>query len=200
MTPFTENNRFDYPAFTKDSWVLDIGAHCGKSAKILADKYGCRVISYEPVKEFYDQIVALLKREPVLQSLIMPVNAGIGATERDEIMGVQGDLSGIMCAGNRKETVKIVSIDKVIPLWMEILGSAPSLLMINAENMEYEILEAMLDNGLESFFQFLQVQPHGGVPRAAERWAAIRNRLLMNFRITSEDKDLGTGWLLMERK
>lgn len=199
MTTFTENNRFDYP-LTPDSWVLDIGAYKGSSAKTLCEKYGCRVVCYEPVKEFFDELSALIAANSYLAHRMVAIPAGVGDHERDETFGVKGELSGIVCMGNQAEVVKIVPIDRVLTLWTEAMGSPPDLLMINAEGMEHEILESLLDNGLESQIRFLQVQPHSVIPRAVERWAAIRNRLLMNFNITSEDVAMDTGWILMERK
>jgi hypothetical protein len=80
MIPFTENNRFDYN-LTPNSWVLMLGGYCGKEAKIFSEKYGCRVVCYEPIKEFYDQLVARFVGTP-WSNLIYPVNEAVGAIAR----------------------------------------------------------------------------------------------------------------------
>jgi hypothetical protein len=151
------------------------------------------------VKEFYLQLAARFMLTP-LASLVYPVHAGVGATKGTMEIGVQGDRSGMACEGNYRETVKIEPICDVLAAWTKEFGRTPELLAINAEGAEFGILESILDAGMERFFRFLQCQPHDVVPDAAARWAGIRNRLLMNFRITSEDPNLNTGWLLMERK
>lgn len=198
MIPFTESIRYQYP-LTKYSWVLDIGAYTGGTAKTLAEKYDCKVVCYEPVKEFYDQLVKTID-DNHLSTRIVAVPAGVGATERDEEFGVKGELSGIVCSGNYREKVKIVSAKDVILMWTKMMGKTPDLLCLNAEGGEFEILDSILDDGLESHFRWIQVQPHSVVPNATQRWAGIRNRLLMNFRITAEDPQMDRGWLLMEQK
>ncbi len=198
MKAFHESDRHAYN-FTRDSWVLECGAHEGQTADILASKYGCRIVCYEPVKEFYLKLASRFICTP-LANLIYPVHAGLGARARTEEFGVKGDLSGIVCDGNYRESVKIVSVTDALANWTKEFGRTPDLLAINAEGMEMEILESILDAGMERFCAHIQCQPHSVIPKAAERWAGIRNRLLMNFRITSEDPQMDRGWLLLERK
>lgn len=196
---FTETDRHLHP-LTPDSWVLEIGAHQGKDAQILARKYGCQVICYEPVKEFFDAIIAMMKSDATLNSLLRAFHSGIGATAREETFGVKGELSGIVCSGNRSEKVTILPIDRVLKHWFDVFGHGPDLMNLNVESMEYEILEAILDRGMESQIARLQVQPHSVVPMAEKRWAGIRNRLLMNFRILAEHPAMDIGWTIFERK
>lgn len=199
MTAFTESDRFSYSSLNRDTWVLELGAHCGKSARILAEKYGCRIVCYEPIVEFHDKIIEMLAANQHLANLIVPICAGVGATERKEKFRIHGELTGIVSDGPEQE-VHIIPIYEVLMAWTGILGRPPELLCVNIENMEYELFEAILDRGLESQFAHIQVQPHSGVPLAAARWAGIRNRLMMNFRIDHEDPSLDTGWMLASRK
>lgn len=203
MKPFTENDRFNYTGLTSFRWVLDIGAHAGKSAFILAQKYGCHVVCYEPVTEFYNQLAARCITESFDKpnaGLIFPVKAAVGAEDGHALFGVHGDLSGEFCASDKQDAVTVEGIKSVLERWTTKFGEPPFLVMINAEGGEHVILETMLDQGLECQMKHLQVQPHAVVPDYAERWANIKRRLALNFKIAAEDPDFGTGWLLMEQK
>ena len=199
MKPFTESDRYLYPNLTSTSVVIDVGGYEGNWSRLIAEKYGCKNIHcYEPVPEFYKNIVARFQGTP-LETLIHVHNSGIGASARTEMFGVQGDRSGIVCSGNYQQSVKIIPIAWVLRAHGG-ENQQIDLLKLNVEGCEFEILEALLDEGIDSAFRHIQVQPHSVVPNAKERWASIRNRLLMNFRITAEDPQLDLGWLLLERK
>lgn len=195
MKDFTENNRYDYP-LAKDSVVIDGGGYEGKFANLINEKYGCRVVVLEPVRDFWMRIQQRFSQRPE----IIVLNIGLAGTSRRQKFGIKGDMSGIAQTDSPTQTeVALVSPVDLLQLpWF--LGREIDVLKLNIEGLEHEVLEAILDEGLELRFRHIQVQPHSVVARAADRWAAIRNRLLMNFRITSEDANLDTGWLLLERK
>lgn len=195
MSPFTENNRYDYP-LTKDSVVIDAGGYEGNFANLINEKYGCRVIVLEPVREFWMRIQERFAQRPEMVVL----NVGIAGTSRKEKFGIKGDMSGITQTGAEAQTdVTLMGIDELMQLpWL--FNRQVDLLKLNIEGCEFEVLEAILAAGMDVRFKHIQVQPHSVVPHASERWHGIRNRLLMNFRITSEDPNLDTGWLLISRK
>lgn len=182
MKAFTESMRHEYP-LTPDSIVIDAGGYEGSFAKTMAEKYGCKVFVYEPVLEFAANIVTRFQGTP-LTDRIKVLNAGLGAYDRKEVFGVKGDQTGIACGvPNRTEEVQIVDIVQAMELLCGADGQI-SLLKLNIEGMEFELLEALLDKGLTHRFDNIQVQPHEHIPRAKERWAFIKNRMLMNHRIT----------------
>lgn len=198
MKTFTESNRFEY-SLTPDDWVLMLGGYQGKEAEIFARQFGCKVVCYEPITEFYNQLVARFIGTP-WEKLIFPVHAAVGAHSGKDMFGIRGDMSGFACQSDKSESVDIVAITSVLVKWTQEFGTTPALCVMNIEGGEYQCLPALLDAGMDTFFGALQVQPHAVIPNAAGVWAGIRSRLLINFRITSEDPDLGTGWILLERK
>ena len=108
--------------------------------------------------------------------------------------------AGAHCGSDKSESVNVAAITAVLVKWTQELGTTPALCVMNIEGGEFQCLPALLDAGMDTFFGAIQVQPHGVIPNAAEVWAGIRSRLLINFRVTSEDPGLGTGWILLERK
>jgi FkbM family methyltransferase len=178
---FTEDLRYQYP-LTPDSIVIDCGGYEGNFAKIIAEKYGCRVHVYEPILEHAANILQRFENTP-LANLIKVLHAGVGGTERKETFGVKGDQTGIACSGNRSEEVQIVAIDQVLGLFAG-MDRQVDLLKLNIEGMEYEVLEALLDQGLTHRFNNIQVQFHNHIPRAEQRRDYIKNLMMMNHQIT----------------
>jgi FkbM family methyltransferase len=193
MRAFTESLRYEYP-LTPDSIVIDAGGYEGNFAKIIAEKYGCRVYVYEPILEHAAGILQRLENTP-LADRIRVLNAGIGAHDRREIFGVKGDQTGIACAGNRTEEVEIVAIEKVLAI---LAGDDRQidLLKLNVEGMEYEILEALLNLGLTHRFNNIQVQFHNHIPQAERRRNYIKNLMLLNHRITWDEPWIWTNFEL----
>lgn len=191
MRAFTENLRYEYP-LTKDSIVIDAGGYEGNFARLIGERYGCRVFVYEPIKEFFDAIKKRLAANPNITVL----NCAIGATERKETFGVKGDMTGIACtSNNREEEVQIVAIDQVLGL-LAGTDKQVDLLKLNIEGMEYEVLEALLERGLTHRFTNIQVQFHGHIPQAERRRDYIKNLMLMNHKITWDAEWVWTNFEL----
>lgn len=196
MIPFTETMRHDHP-IAKDDWVLEIGAHKGYDTEIFAKKYGCQVVAFEPVKEFFDELIHRFVQFPVagVAGLVTPVHAGAAATTRREMFGVQGDRSGVACSGNHKESVNLMSIVTELNKWTNEFRKRPALLQINAEGGEYEILEALANAGLLSTLPRIQVQFHSVLPECRVRRAMIYDRLDRAHNMLWEPGEFDTGWV-----
>ncbi len=191
MTPFTEPLRYAYP-LTPDSLVVEIGGYKGAWAKTMAEKHGCRVLSFEPVPAFYDEAMLNFMLPPLSERVCVE-NCGIAGTTRRETFHVHGELTGPAAQGEPVE-VQLMGVDAMMDhSWVD--GRVIDVLSINAEGGEYEILEALLDAGLMSFFTHLQVQFHSVVIAARNRRESIRNRLRITHRPAWEiPDDLDCTW------
>jgi FkbM family methyltransferase len=174
MKPFTENDRYEYP-LTPDSLALDCGVHQGQFAHTLHDKYGCRIVGFEPVTEFYDKSVDRLKALPKITIR----HAGVGATTRQERMSIKGDMSGIFADNPTAEDVQILAIGDILAPWDTV-----DLIKLNIEGMEFEVLEAVLAEGWATKLRNIQVQFHSVVPEFERRHADIRGGLLKTHHLT----------------
>jgi FkbM family methyltransferase len=194
MKPFHESLRYDYP-LTPDSIVIDAGGYEGNFAKTIAEKYGCRVFVYEPVKRFYDAILARVLVDEKLRQLVSPIHAGLGAHMRRETFGIKGDMTGIVAPTEESEEVQLLDAAAVVNAWLaEFNRHTLSLLKLNVEGCEFEIMEALLDSGTMARIDYVQVQPHNIIPHAEARWEAIRNRMAITHRMTFDAPWCWTGW------
>lgn len=175
MKPFTESLRYEYP-LTQDSIVLDIGCHKGTFSKIISEKYGCKILAFEPIKQFYDEAVKVLNEKPYVQVF----KCGVGATARVEQFKIKGDMSGAFAEGEA-EDVDIVAMDELLAD-----DGPPSidLVKINIEGGEFELLEHIIEKDLQGLFANIQVQFHTVVHDYEKRHVAIREALLKTHKLT----------------
>jgi FkbM family methyltransferase len=174
MKPFTESDRYEYP-LTADSLAVDCGVYQGTFSHILHEKYRCRILGFEPISEFYTRSVDRLRPFPN----ITVFNLGVGATTRLERMSIKGDMTGIFADNPTIEEVQVLAIGEIL----KPLGTV-DLLKINIEGMEFEVLEAILAEGLAPKLRNIQVQFHAAVPDFERRHADIRRGLLQTHQLT----------------
>jgi len=167
MKPFTESMRYEYP-LTPDSLVVDVGGYEGRFANTIVEKYGCRVWCFEPV--FYEDI------RSKLHPSILIFEKGLAGSNRTELMHIKGDSTGVFADGEAKR-VELVDI-------VDAIQEPVALLKLNCEGCEFEILEALLERGNPLLYDNIQVQFHGVVSDAEDRWLKIRLQLLDTHELT----------------
>ena len=172
-TDFQESLRYEYP-LNPESFVIDIGAHTGVFSAQIYERYKCYIHAYEPIREFYD---AANERLKPFRPKVKLFHAGVGPSDAAIQFGVKGDMTGAYTDGNRVETVNLWNISYILPFPV-------SLLKINIEGAEYDLLDAILDRGLHERMDNIQVQFHGNIPNARERWKAINERLTQTHELT----------------
>jgi FkbM family methyltransferase len=188
LKQFEESLRYDYP-LDRNSMVIDAGAHVGEFATTLFKKYGCNILSFEPIKEFYDQLVNNIKCMPG----VLAFNSGLGATDSIEKFKVKGVMSGQFAEGP-EEMVKITGICGIISAASVMMPVA--LLKLNVEGGEYAIMDAILDAGLATSILNLQIQFHSVTPDCRIHRDRIRERLSDTHQLTYDEPWVWEGWTL----
>ena len=172
-----EHLRYEYDLHC-DSVVFDLGAFEGTFSKKISEKYKSQIYSFEPIKKYFDKIVS----DCFYDTNIKVFNYGIGANNRTEEICLSGDRSSVISKNNNpKEKIEIKSIVDVLKeldIWNV------DLIKINVEGCEYEILKAIIDNGLQEHFVNIQVQFHDFVKDAKEKRLVIRDQLLKTHKLT----------------
>lgn len=159
---------------TRESLVVDIGAHTGRFTREISTAYSCRVLAFEPIPAFYEGL------KPLVNERVRVVPLGVGGFDAVGVsMSVRGDSSGLYTDSPEKVSVNVISANT---LFQQYLKHAPlvDLMKINIEGAEYDLLDGLLDGGWMRKICYLQVQFHvyGAGPVGPEaRRDAIRDRL-----------------------
>ncbi|HEC27094.1 MAG TPA: FkbM family methyltransferase [Gammaproteobacteria bacterium] len=185
-----ESLRTDYP-IGKEAIVIDVGGYLGDfSAKIL-DRFNCRVDVFEPVQRYAEKIGERFSSN----SKVHVTQAGMGASEREEVINIAGPGSSVFDVGadeGGKEKIKIIS---AVDYLRERAYPAIDLLKINIEGGEYELLNALLEHpDLIEEIRFLQIQFHNFVPDAKEMRSGIQKKLSRTHRLMWDFPFIWESW------
>lgn len=189
---FEENDRYNYGDLTPESVVIDAGGYEGNFANLIHEKYGCEVIVLEPIKAFYERIGQRFLDNPKI--VLMPT--GLGAKTGATTMRIKGDQTGALCGEGDAELVAMLGVRDLLEIATRNHERPIALLKLNIEGLEFEVLEAMLDEQLMMHVRHLQVQPHPIVPNAQERWDAICRRVDATHEMTFNKDWCWTGWTI----
>ena len=171
MIPAAEALRYDYPDLHKDSVVVDAGAYQGNWSKVIHEKYGCIVLAFEPVKAFFDTACETCKA----YRRINLFHCALGGHFRYAEFGVQDDSSGAFAASETRERSPVMPL---VPHLRQIYPGRFTLLKLNVEGMEFEIMEHILAEGAATMFDHYQIQWHSCAGADSEqRRAAILDKL-----------------------
>ena len=178
MKPFSEALRYEYP-LTPDSVIIEAGTHRGLWAEAMAKRYGCTIHTFEPIFQFW----RAAKDRLYVYPNVHVHNVGLSDSLRTETWKIKGDMTGAFNGEGEEQDVTLIDFCN----WLDRHGEVPDsidLLEINIEGGEYALLEDIFRRGYQSRFRNIQVQPHGVVPNAVERWTAIQQHLSVTHELT----------------
>jgi len=166
--------RLYYPLDNR-SLVVDLGVYEGKFTREIRQRYGCAVLGFEPVREFWSKL-ADLHADPCVSIR----NCAIGAEDGTAKIAVRNDSSSLYLEGECVEPVQVVGVAKLFATLTSIGHWAVDLMKINVEGAEYDILDRMIELDLVRRVRFLQIQFHtygAGAEGAQVRRDRIRESL-----------------------
>lgn len=166
---------WDYP-LTEDSLVIDVGGYRGDWSWELRRRVQCGLIIFEPIKEFYQHCVERFRS----QHDVMIINAGLSnKNERVELSKMEECSSAFVnrttvenityrAGCEERETVALRDVAELVNFHSDI-----SLMNINAEGAEFEIIERLLSSQAITLVRYLQVEFHKFRADAKRREAVI---------------------------
>ena len=186
---WSEELRYDYP-LSKDSIVFDIGGFEGTWAYNIYSKYLCNVLVFEPVKEFYNIIKSKFKE----QDRIQIYNYGLGVKDETLLIGVGGCTTSVFNKTENNEQVEIKDILPIISRFTKI-----DLVKINIEGAEYDLLEYIIENGLQTKLDNIQIQFHNNITDHEKRRQNIREELIKTHHTTYDYAYTHENWKRNEK-
>ena len=178
--------RLDYE-LDQDSLVFDLGGYKGQWASDLFSRYLCRIIIFEPVGVFAERI----NRRFLKNDKIKVHQLGLGGAARKEQICLCEDGSSIYKDKGEFETIQIVDVFE----WFEQEKiKSVQLMKINIEGGEYELLERLVETGLISIIENIQVQFHRISNDSAHRMEDIQAKLMETHKSTYQYRFVWENW------
>lgn len=150
--------------------IVEVGGYVGEWSARAASRYPRATLhTFEPVRQF---AASLRERVAALENVVVH-EVGVGGSAGTLRLGVNADGTSAFAEGSSEVRIEVLAIEDALRL----CGSSIELLAINAEGMEYEILESLIAAGQTGRIKNLLVQFHKVVPNAEERRGQIQAQL-----------------------
>lgn len=178
--------RLSYP-LTENSLVVDVGGFKGQWASEIFDKYCCRVIIFEPIQKFSDEI----KNKFLHNKNITCHTLGLSDKNSEVVISLIGDQTSLFKEDSNLEKIQIVNASEFFTAHNV---HSIDLIKINIEGEEYNLLENLIESGFIKNIENIQVQFHDFVPRATERMEEIKEKLLQTHTPTYQYEFVWENW------
>lgn len=166
----------------EESTVLDVGGYRGQFTDDIVRQYNPHVYVYEPVREFYEDIVRRFKDNPK----VVVFNRGLSDQSTSVFLNKQGQNSSEYRGGEGQEqlppdpvfgvpTIETVQLEDAARAIQEFYHV--DLMSINCEGGEFDIVPRLIETGLIRRVENLQVQFHRFYPGADAAREKIREAL-----------------------
>lgn len=182
--------RLEYP-LNENSVVFDLGGYKGQWASDIFSKYCCNLYVFEPVMAFYEAIEKRFQHNKKIRTFPF----GLAEENKKVVIGMDKDRSSIF-RGGRDEVVMLRSFKEFLDT-QQIRNI--DLIKINIEGAEYDLLEFVIEESLQTLISSIQVQFHDLVPDAEKRMKGIQKMLKQTHELTWQYPFVWENWRLRNR-
>ena len=165
-----ENLRYKYKLNTR-SLVFDVGGYKGDFTDDIIKLFNCHVYLFEPVPSYFKYCKNRFKNNPNVTCF----NFGLSDRDKHDIISIENDASStIRQIESEKIKIKFKSISNFFKT-QDIKNI--SLIKLNIEGGEYELLMLLINFNLIKKIKYLQIQFHDFFFEAQEFRKKIRHEL-----------------------
>lgn len=165
--------RLDYPDLDPNSIAFDLGGWRGDWASDIYSKYNCRVMVFEPVPDYADEINRRFERNGKIEVFTF----GLGGKDEELPIFLGSEGSSTTRNRNNEGTTQTVTLRRFSDFVAEQKIEAIDLVKMNIEGGEYDLLEHLIETGIVARVKHLQIQFHDFIPNAVHRRDRIRENL-----------------------
>lgn len=183
--------RLEYP-LKENSIVFDLGGYKGQWTSDIFSKYCCNIYVFEPVTAYYKAIKKRFQHNKKIR--VFPF--GLAEENKKVILGVDENSSS-MFKGNCVREVATLHNFKDFLSAHQI--SNIDLIKINIEGAEYDLLDSIINEGLQFCITDIQVQFHDFVPDAEKRMKGIQKILEETHEMTWQYPFVWENWRIRPR-
>lgn len=181
-------HRLDYDLSPSDT-VFDVGGYRGDWAAEINQRFGSCIHVFEPIASYATEIEARFAGV----DNVHPHRFGLSARDDTISFALLEDSTSQFKESQQTEACELRCISSFLS---EHDIDRVALLKLNIEGGEYDILEHLLETGLITVFENIQVQFHWFVPKARARMAAIQRALQETHGLTFQYPFVWENWMV----
>ncbi len=180
--------RLDYD-LTENSVVFDVGGYEGSFSEKIYNKYKSNIYIFEPVSSFYSKINDQFKNIEKVHIY----DFGLANENKELEISLSGDASSTHINSKKTEKIKLQSIVDFIK---KNNIQNISLIKINIEGGEFDLLPALLEDDIINHIENLQIQFHTFIENAEAKREEIRYKLSKTHELTYDYYFIWENWKL----
>lgn len=146
----------NYPINSKGT-ILDVGGYTGVFSDKILLKHNCKLIIFEPVKEYYK----ILKNKYLKDKRVKVFNYGLSKNSTLVDIYISNDGTSLVKRSEKTERIELVNVSSFFKQLKKV-----DLMSINIEGAEYDVLSNLIKTGNIEKIKFLQVQFHDFMPNS----------------------------------
>jgi FkbM family methyltransferase len=178
--------RFDYD-LNEESVALDVGGYQGQWASDLFSRYRCNIYVFEPVSDFAERIRKRFLHNDKIK--IFPF--GLGGSSRTETIYISKESSSIYGTNTNCEQIMVFDVKD----WISDHGiDNITLIKINIEGGEYELLDRLIETKLVEKIDNIQVQFHNISKESRIQMERIQQELRKTHKPTYQYEFVWENW------
>lgn len=163
--------RYDYD-LNADSVVLDVGGYVGDFAEAIFDRFGCRVLVFEPMPRFFEACQDRFAGN----DNISVFKYGLGSKDETLQLSDSSDASSFFRDTKDGATIS-AAIRDIDAVWDELELGDVDLVKMNIEGGEYPLLRRMIEQNRSVHVKNFQVQFHDFINDATAQRNMLRQLL-----------------------
>lgn len=171
-----------------ESLVMDLGGFKGQWASDVYARYNCRILVFEPVKMFFDDISKRFINNKKIEVFCL----ALGSKKRQETISLSDDGSSTFL---NSKTLEKIQFEDIAAFFSEHSIKDLNLIKINIEGGEYEVLPRLIETGLIKNIEQIQVQFHDVGPDSEMQMEKIRSELTKTHTSTAHYKFVWENWV-----
>jgi FkbM family methyltransferase len=171
----------------QDSIVFDLGGYIGEWSDKIQRKYDSKVYIFEPVFKYFSE----LKKTFEFKENIKIYNFGLSDKTYDTEIIHDGASSSLYLTDGKKEKIKLINFVDFIK--SEEIKNI-DLIKINIEGGEYDLLDFILENNLQTQINNFQIQFHKMFDDCEIRRNNIREKLSETHTLTYDYTFVWENW------
>lgn len=184
-----EAHRYSFN-LNSDSIVFDLGGYKGQWASDIFSKYLCRILIFEPAKEFAKKI----EQKFIRNNKIDVFDFALGSHNRNESIFMDADGSSTFGKSGIKEIIQFRDISSF--LYDQKINKI-DLMKINIEGGEYELLKRLIETGDIKKISQIQIQFHCISSNSLKNMNEIKENLRKTHKSTFEYEFVWENWVLL---
>jgi FkbM family methyltransferase len=182
-----ETLRLNYDELSDDSVVFDIGGYTGQWASDIYSKYRCHIYVFEAIPEYAETIRMRFNKNDKIKVY------SFGLSNRDQNIRVKVDRDASSIYKNGSVMIDAQMVNAVEFIRCNDFHKI-DLMKINIEGGEYDLLDALIENGLISIIDNIQIQFHDFVHDAEFRMDKIQKLLSNTHKLTYQYPFIFENW------